>query len=238
MLDALKAAVYEANMMLHRAGLAPETWGNASGIDRGRGIVGIKPSGVPYGALAPDQIVLVDLEGKVVEGTLRPSSDTPTHLELYRAFASAGGVAHAHSPAATAFAQAERSIPCFGTTHADHFDGTVPVSRRLTAEEVRGAYELNTGAVIVETFTAGSIDPARMPAILVAGHGPFTWGLDAAAAVTNAIVLEAVAAMARDTILLRVTAALPVAPPSPIPEYLLRKHFDRKHGPGAYYGQR
>ena len=233
MLEELKHAVYAANMALYRSGLAPETWGNVSGIDRERGIVGIKPSGVPYGELTADLIVLVDLEGATVEGSLRPSSDTATHLELYRSFSAAGGVTHTHSPAATAFAQAECAIPCFGTTHADNFDGTVPLTRMMTAEEVTSAYELNTGKVIVETFTTGLLDPVRMPTVLVAGHGPFTWGKDAADSVTNAVVLEAVAGMARDTILLRGAREAPA-----IPEHLLRKHFDRKHGPGAYYGQK
>lgn len=235
MLEKLKHAVWDANLRLHRAGLVPETWGNVSGIDRERGLVAIKPSGVPYAELAPAHIVLVDLDGAVAAGDLRPSSDTPTHLALYRAFPALGGVTHTHSPAATAFAQADREIPCYGTTHADHFDGVVPVTRPLTREEVEKDYELHTGTVIVETFATRGLDPARMCAVLVSGHGPFTWGENAGASVTNAIVLEAVAAMARDTLLLR---ACHRANDTPIPEYLLRKHFDRKHGPGAYYGQK
>ena len=233
MLEELKAAVLEANLALHRSGLAPETWGNVSGVDRDKAVVAIKPSGVPYPELTAEKIVLVDLEGKVVEGDLNPSSDTETHLEIYRAFESVGGITHTHSPAATAFAQARLPLPCLGTTHADHFDGPVPLARLLTADETAEDYERNVGRVIVETFVRGKLDPARMPAVLCAGHGPFTWGKDAAESVKNARVLELCAAMARDALLLEARAAAGLE----IPTYLRRKHFDRKHGPGAYYGQ-
>ncbi len=231
MLEALKKNILDANLMLHRSGLAPQTWGNVSGIDRERGVFGIKPSGVPYNALTTDKIVLLDLDGQIVEGDLRPSSDTPTHLELYRTFEGIGGITHTHSPAATAFAQAGREVPCLGTTHADHFDGAVPIARMIREDEVMEDYEKNTGTVIVERFSGpGAPDPMRMPAVLVPGHGPFTWGADAEASVTNGIVLEIVCTMARDTFLLKRE--------QPIPAYLLRKHFDRKHGPAAYYGQK
>ena len=234
MFDELRKAVLEANLALSRAGLAPGTWGNVSGIDRTKGFFAIKPSGVPYDALTPDAIVVVDLAGKIVEGRFKPSSDTATHLEIYCAFADVGGVTHTHSTAATAFAQAEQSIMCLGTTHADHFDGPVPVTRMLIQSELAKDYERETGKVIVEEFMEDGIDPAHMPAVLVAGHGPFTWGRDAMDAVKNAIALEEVARMARDTILLRKALGLEVIP---IPDHLLRKHFDRKHGAGAYYGQ-
>jgi len=229
MLEALKAEVCEANLVLVRAGLVTLTWGNVSGIDRASGLMVIKPSGVSYDALTPDAMVVTDLDGKVVEGRYRPSSDTATHVLFYRAFPSIGGAVHTHSTEATAFAQACREIPCFGTTHADHFHGPVPLTRMLSPEEVAEAYEANTGHVILERFK--TLDPDAVPGVLVAGHGPFTWGKNAAKAVENAIALEAVAAMARATL-----AANPQA--QPLPQYVLDKHYYRKHGAGAYYGQK
>jgi L-ribulose-5-phosphate 4-epimerase len=230
-LEQLRAEVCRANIDLAAHGLVTLTWGNVSGIDRERGIVAIKPSGVPYDALTPDDMVLVDLDGKVVEGALRPSSDTPTHLLLYRHFArwSVGGITHTHSTYATMFAQARMEIACFGTTHADHFHGPVPVTRPLTADEVEAAYEANTGHVIVERF--GDLDPEAMPAVLVAGHAPFAWGRTAPDSVKNAVALEAVAQLAMGTRSIRPDAA-------PLEDYVLRKHYERKHGPNAYYGQR
>ncbi len=226
----LKKQVWEANLELFHRGLAILTWGNASGIDRNKGLVVIKPSGVAYEGMLPDDMVVVDMDGKVVEGTYRPSSDLATHLALYKAFPAAGGVVHTHSTHATAFAQASSEIPAEGTTHADHFYGPVPCTRPLTDEEISGAYEAETGKVIVETFECGRIDPAAVPAVLVSGHGPFTWGKDAHDAVHNAIVLEEVAKMA---ILSR-----QVASPPGITQRLLDKHYLRKHGAGAYYGQK
>lgn len=226
--QALREAVYEANMELVARNLVTYTWGNVSGIDRTAGIVAIKPSGVAYADLKPAQIVLLDLDGQVIDGGPRPSSDTPTHLELYRAFPAVGGVAHTHSPNATAFAQACRALPCLGTTHADHFYGDVPVTRPMTATEVKADYEAQTGMVIIETFEG--LDPLAVPAVLVASHGPFTWGVDPAGAVKNSVVLETVAGMAQ--------ATLQLSPNQPaIPQPLLDRHFLRKHGPGAYYGQ-
>ena len=229
MLDELRADVCKANLDLVAHGLVTLTWGNVSAIDRERGFVAIKPSGVPYDVMRPEHIVLVDLDGRVAEGALRPSSDTPTHLLLYRHFAAVGGITHTHSLHATMFAQARAEIPCFGTTHADHFDGPVPVTRPLTAEEVDEAYEANTGRVIVERFR--DLDPIAMPAVLVAGHAPFAWGRNAAESVKNAVALEAVAQLAIGTRSVR-----PDAPP--LEQYVLRKHHQRKHGPHAYYGQR
>jgi len=229
MLDKLREEVCEANKALTPHGLVTLTFGNASGIDRERGIVAIKPSGLLYEALTPNDIVLLDLDGNIVEGALRPSSDAPTHLILYREFPATGGIVHAHSTYATAFAQAERGLPCLGTTHADHFHGEVPVTRRLTSEETTHDYEANTGRAIVERFR--DTDPMAMPAVLVANHGPFAWGPDVASAVKNAVALEAVAESALATL-----ALAPETPP--IPQHLLDKHFLRKHGPDAYYGQK
>jgi L-ribulose-5-phosphate 4-epimerase len=206
------------------------TFGNASELDRAGGVLAIKPSGVPYAELTPESMVIVDLEtGHVVHGDHRPSSDTPTHIALYRSFTSVGGIAHTHSPFATAWAQALRAIPCLGTTHADHFRGAVPVTRELSAEEIAGAYEERTGDVIVEVFARQGLDPRDVPAALVASHGPFTWGEDAAAAVENAIALEVVATLAHRTSQL--------CSPEPVAEALMLRHHARKHGPDAYYGQ-
>lgn len=226
--DQLRHQVCEANLALVQHGLVVLTWGNVSAIDRGAALVAIKPSGVPYAGLTPADIVLVNLAGDVLEGTRRPSSDLATHLALYRAFPSIGGVAHTHSPCATAFAQACRPLPCFGTTHADQFRGTVPVTRRLAPAELTHDYEANTGGVIVDAFR--DLDPDAVPAVLVASHGPFTWGRDAGAAVCTSAVLEAAAAMALRTLYL--------APHTPsIDDALQRCHFERKHGPHATYGQ-
>lgn len=226
--ETLKQEVCKANLDLVKYGLVVFTWGNVSGIDRQAGIVAIKPSGVSYDELVPEQIVLLDLGGNVVEGDLRPSSDTPTHLELYRSFEGVGGICHTHSAAATMWAQAHRDIPCFGTTHADHFYGSIPVTDVMTPAEIQQDYEANTGLVIVRRFA--KIDPMQMPAVLVAGHGPFTWGKDANASVTNAVVLEEVAKMAGGTLGLNPSQG-------PISQTLLDKHYLRKHGKDAYYGQ-
>lgn len=231
MLENLKQAVYEANMSLWRQGLVVHTWGNASGIDRASGLVVIKPSGVPYDAMKAEDMVVLDLSGKQVEGSLNPSSDTPTHLALYNAFENLGGIVHTHSTHATAWAQTCLDIPCYGTTHADYFRGSIPCCRPLTIEEVDSDYEGNTGTVIVETFRQRELDPAYMPGVLCANHGVFTWGKDPAAAVYHASVLEEVAKMAFLTQLL--------APNTPsAPQHLQDKHFLRKHGPNAYYGQK
>lgn len=225
--DALRREVLEANLEIVRAGLVVLTFGNVSGADREAGVMAIKPSGVPYASLTADAIVVLDLEsGEVVAGKARPSSDTPTHLALYRAFAGVGGIVHTHSPYATAWAQAGRELPCLGTTHADHFDGPVPVTRSLRRDEIEGDYERLTGAAIVEL----GLDPLGCPAALVASHGPFAWGADVAAAVENAVALEAIAASAFRTELLR-------ADVEPIGDDLRGRHFRRKHGPAAYYGQ-
>ena len=230
--DALREAVCRANLELVASGLVVLTWGNVSGADRDAGVMAIKPSGVAYDAMCAADMVVVSIEtGEVVEGRLRPSSDTPTHLHLYRAFGAVGGIVHTHSGSAVSWAQAERDIPCFGTTHADHFYGPVPVTRRMRAEEIREAYEHNTGVVIAECLATRGLDPAEMPAVLVAGHGPFTWGATPRKAVENAIALEATARMALDTLRLAPDAA-------GIDRALLDKHFLRKHGAGAYYGQR
>lgn len=229
MLQELKEQVMLANQELQRQGLVIYTWGNVSGIDRERGLVVIKPSGVAYEELTPEKMVVLDLEGKIVEGKPRPSSDTPTHLELYRKFSEIGGVVHTHSKWATIWAQAGRGIPCRGTTHADYFYGEIPCTRILNEEEVAQAYELNTGRVIVERFQG--INPLEMPAVLVAEHGPFTWGRDCHEAVHNSVVLEQVAEMAYFTRLL-------TGHDRPISRHVLEKHYLRKHGPGAYYGQK
>jgi L-ribulose-5-phosphate 4-epimerase len=224
----LRQQVLDANRGLSDRGLAPFTFGNASGIDRAESAVVIKPSGVKYTEMTPDDLVVVDLDGGVIEGLRRPSSDTPTHLVLYRAFHAIGGVAHAHSHFATAWAQAGRDIPCFGTTHADHFYGRVPCIELLRESEVVGDYEANTGHAIARRY-AGQ-DPMLTPACLLAGHAAFCWGKSAADAVETMAVLEEVARMAFDTLTLNPSA-------KPIPEHLLDKHFRRKHGPAAYYGQ-
>lgn len=228
MIAALKREVREANLELVERGLVFDTFGNVSGIDRDLGLVVIKPSGVPYGELSPDDMAVVALEsGEHLEG-LKPSSDTPTHLEIYRSFATVGGVAHTHSTWASSWAQAHRSVPCFGTTHADYFRGPVPCSRDLTPEEVAGTYEKETGRVIVETFEA--LDPDEVPAVLVASHGVFTWGRDASRAVLHAAVVEQVARMAQ--------LSLELSPKlGEISPQLLDRHFLRKHGSHAYYGQ-
>jgi L-ribulose-5-phosphate 4-epimerase len=228
-LEELRKRVYQANIDLVDLGLVTLTWGNVSGLDRESGIVAIKPSGVDYEDLAPENLVLVDLAGNRVEGDLNPSSDTPTHLELYRAFDRIAGVAHTHSDYAGMFAQARLAIPCLGTTHADHFNGEVPLTRMITQEEVEADYEGNTGKVIVERFER--IDPQEMPAVLVAAHGAFAWGSSPERAVINSLALEKTAKMAWGTLSLA-----PEVPP--FPEYLLRKHYQRKHGPQAYYGQK
>ena len=232
MLEALKQRVFEANMTLPKYGLVTFTWGNVSGIDREKGLVVIKPSGVAYEVMRADQMVVVDLKtGEVVEGTLNPSSDTPTHLELYRQFPALGGIVHTHSRHATSFAQAESEIPCFGTTHADYFYGPVPLTRMLTPEEIDQDYERNTGVVICETFGQGGLDPVATPAVVVRKHGPFTFGPNPMKAVENAAVLEVVAEMAMMT--------MGIAPGvGPAPQSVIDKHYYRKHGANAYYGQR
>jgi L-ribulose-5-phosphate 4-epimerase len=228
MVRELKREAYEANLALPRHGLINLTFGNASALDRAKGVFAIKPSGVDYAALKPEQMVVVDLEGKIVDGNLRPSSDTPTHRRLFLAFPEIGGVVHTHSTHATAFAQAGRPIPIFGTTHADYFNGPVPVTRKMTPQEIARAYEWETGEVIVERL--GALDPADFPAVLVNRHAPFAWGPDVAKAVEVSVALECVAQMA--------LLSLQLAPDlEPIEHELLGKHFKRKHGAGAYYGQ-
>lgn len=227
MLQELKEKVFHANLELVKQGLVIYTWGNVSGIDREKGLVAIKPSGLDYDKMTADDMVVVDLEGNIVEGKLRPSSDTPTHLALYRAFPAIGGVVHTHSTYATAWSQAGLDIPNIGTTHADYFHKDIPCTADMTAEEVRGDYELETGNVIVRRFA--DIDTTATPAVLVKNHGPFTWGKDPADAVHNAVVLEQVAKMA--FIARTINPALTMNP------LLIEKHYNRKHGPGAYYGQ-
>lgn len=229
MLEQLKKEVYEANMLLPKYGLVTFTWGNVSGIDREKGLFVIKPSGVDYEKLSPEDMVVLDLEGKVVEGTYRPSSDTPTHLELYKSFPEIGGIVHTHSPWATSWAQAGRGIPCYGTTHADYLYGEVPCVRNLTREEIDEGYEKNTGLLIAEHFKGK--DTEAMPAVLCKNHGPFTWGKDAHEAVHNAVVLEEVAKMAARCELINQHV-------EPAPQVLQDKHYFRKHGKDAYYGQK
>lgn len=230
MLEELKKSVYEANMLLPKYGLVTFTWGNVSGIDRESGLFVIKPSGVEYDKLTPDDMVVMNLNGERVEGKYRPSSDTPTHLEFYKAFPEIGGVVHTHSSYATSWAQAGRGIPCYGTTHADYFYGEIPCVRCLTKEEIEEAYEANTGHLIVNEFAAMQKDPTAVPGVLCKNHGPFSWGKDAAEAVHNAVVMEEVAKMAyrTETINPNVKCA---------PQELQDKHYFRKHGANAYYGQ-
>lgn len=231
MLEELKQQVCAANLLLPKHNLVTFTWGNVSGIDRERGLMVIKPSGVEYDDMQPEDMVVVDLHsGERVEGRYKPSSDTDTHLVLYRAFPALGGVVHTHSLWATSFAQAGRGVPALGTTQGDYFYGEIPCTRKMTAEEIGGKYELETGNVIVETFRTRQIDPAQVPAVLVHSHGPFTWGTDPFNAVHNAVVLEEVAFM--DFHAMALNPAVP-----PMQQALLDKHYLRKHGPGAYYGQ-
>ena len=230
LLKDLRDAVYEANMDLPKRGLVVYTWGNVSGVDRDKALVVIKPSGVEYDELKPEDLVIVDFDNKIVEGKMNPSSDTKTHVELYKNFEKVGGIVHTHSPHAVGWAQAGRDIPCYGTTHADYFYGPVPCTRNLTQEEVDGDYELNTGKVIAATFKERNLDPLAVPGVICRCHGPFTWGKDAAKAVYHAVVLEEMAKMAMYTITIDPNAA-------EAPQYVLDKHYLRKHGPNAYYGQ-
>jgi L-ribulose-5-phosphate 4-epimerase len=228
MLEELKEKVFQANLDLVKLDLVVFTWGNVSAIDRDKGLVVIKPSGVSYNDMKAEDMVVVDLEGNVVEGKLNPSSDTPTHLVLYKAFENIGGVVHTHSSWATSWAQAGKSIPALGTTHADYFYGPIPCTRKLTAEEVETAYEIETGNVIVETFE--ELNPDAIPGVIINNHGPFSWGIDANNAVHNAKVMEEVAKMA--------FASLQLNPNAEIDQFLLDKHYNRKHGKDAYYGQK
>ena len=230
MLEALKAAVCEANLLLPKHDLVTFTWGNVSGIDRESGLVVIKPSGVPYDGMTAEDMVVVDLDGNVVEGKWKPSSDTPTHLVLYKEFPECGGIVHTHSRWATSVAQAGAGIDAMGTTQGDYFYGQIPCTRSMTPEEIKDAYEKNTGLVIIEEFKRRGIDPAQVPAVLVHNHGPFTWGKDADEAVYHAVVLEEVAFMNFHAKMLNPAAG-------PMPQVLLDKHYLRKHGANAYYGQ-
>lgn len=230
MLEELKKQVYEANMELPGYGLVTFTWGNVSGLDKESGLLVIKPSGVAYEKLTPEDMVVMDLEGNKIEGYLKPSSDTPTHLELYKAFPEIGGIVHTHSSYATSWAQAGRSIPCYGTTHADYIYGEVPCVRCLSREEIEEAYEENTGRLIVNELKRLKKEPMAVPAVLCKNHGPFVWGKNAMDALHNAVVLEEVAKMAYRTELIQPKAA-------PAPQELLDKHYFRKHGANAYYGQ-
>lgn len=228
-ISSLKTIVFKANIDLVKHGLVIFTWGNVSGMDRESGLVAIKPSGVPYETLTADDIVVIDLNGKPVDGRLKPSSDTPAHLEIYRAFPEAGGVVHTHSTYATAWAQAGRDLPNIGTTHADYFGDAIPCTRDMTEAEVNGDYEKETGAVIVERFRLDRLNPAYTPGALVRNHGPFAWGKNPDDAVHNAAVMEQVAKMAY--------IACSINPSPTMNEWLVKKHFCRKHGPDAYYGQ-
>ena len=229
MLENLKKEVCEANLLLPKYGLVTFTWGNVSAVDRERGVIVIKPSGVEYDELTPDMMTVVDFDGNIVEGDLNPSSDTPTHIELYKSFKNIGGVVHTHSTNAVSFAQAKRGITIYGTTHADYFFGDIPCTRPLTREEIESDYEKNTGVVIANTFE--NIDPEAMPAVLVANHGPFAWGKDARDAVHNAVVLEQVALMAMQTEMLNPNI-------TSVSDYIKDKHYYRKLGENAYYGQK
>jgi len=233
MLESLKEAVWRANLLLPAHHLVTFTWGNVSGIHREAGLVVIKPSGVPYDALKPEDMAVVDLQGRQVEGRLNPSSDTPTHLMLYKGFPDVGGIVHTHSRWATIWAQAARAIPPYGTTHADDFHGPIPCTRALTAQEVESAYERETGQVILDTFAHCALHPLHVPGCLVSHHGPFTWGKTPDEAVHHAVVLEEVAMMAWHT-----EGLHPAHPAPTVPPYVLDKHFQRKHGPHAYYGQK
>ncbi len=230
MLEKLKEQVLKANLDLPKYGLITFTWGNVSAIDRETSLVVIKPSGVSYDDMVANDLVVVDLEGNIIEGKYKPSSDTPTHLALYRAFDNIGGIVHTHSNWATSWAQAGRSIPSYGTTHADYFYGSIPCTRKMTPSEIQGQYELETGNVIIETFKKNNIDPMMVPGVLVYSHGPFTWGKDANEAVHNAVVAEEVAKMAYQAEHLKEGL-------SSMQKELLDKHFLRKHGKNAYYGQ-
>lgn len=235
MLEELKQKVFEANLLLVKYNLVVLTWGNVSGIDREKGLFVIKPSGVPYDDMTADDMVVMDLNGNKVEGRLNPSSDTPTHLELYRQFEDIGGIVHTHSPWACSWAQAGRDVPAYGTTHADFANGAIPCARGLTQAEVEGEYELNTGKVIVEEFEKRAVKSTECPAVLVHRHGPFTWGKDCFKAVENALILEEVCKMAHRT---EAVAALDNNSNIGIEQYLLDKHYQRKHGKNAYYGQK
>lgn len=229
MLEDMKKRVLDANLLLPKYGLVTFTWGNVSEIDRKAGLIAIKPSGVEYDKMTADDIVIMDLDGNVVEGSLRPSSDAPTHIELYKAFSDVGGIVHTHSEWATSWAQTGLAIPCYGTTHADYFYGSIPCARSLTDDEINGEYEKNTGLVIIETFR--NLDPVAVPGVLCKNHGPFAWGKDAHEAVHNAVVLEEIAKMAVHTKDILPTAA-------EAPQVLKDKHYFRKHGKNAYYGQK
>ena len=230
MLEALKKEVFEANLELPKRGLVTYTWGNVSGIDREKGLIVIKPSGVEYDTMTVDDMVVVDMEGKLVEGKYKPSSDTPTHIELYKAFPTLWGVVHTHSTWATIFSQAGREIKAYGTTHADYFYGDIPCTRKMTKEEIQGEYEKETGTVIIETFKNKNIEAAQVPSVLVHSHGPFSWGKNAKDAVHNAVVLEELAKMAFNTEVLNGEV-------NRMQTDLLNKHYLRKHGANAYYGQ-